>query len=448
MRLFFNNFYKNLFFSERLSACCGIAVVLYLIAFFFPGFSIIPVIFFYATILLLLLDIVILYRSKEGITALRITPDRLSNGDENEIHIQIENHYPFRTQIGVIDEIPVQFQKRDAWFELHLESLGQQSLIYSLRPTRRGEYEFGAILIYVQSPLSFVKRRYRLPQIQTLPVYPSFLQLRKYELMAISNRLTEVGVKKVRRLGNSMEFDQIKNYVAGNDYRTINWRATARRGDLMVNTYIEEKSQHLYCIIDKSRVMKMPFEGLSLLDYAINASLVLSRIALLKEDKTGLITISDQKSAVVPADGKLTHLNKIVEALYREKTRYLESNIELLYATIRNTAKQRSLLVFFTNFESLSALKRQLPLLKQIAKFHLLIIVFFENTELLGLSKLAAANVEEIYTKTVINKFVYDKKLIVKELARNGIQSILTTPQNLTVNTINKYLEIKANQKI
>jgi uncharacterized protein (DUF58 family) len=122
--------------------------------------------------------------------------------------------------------------------------------------------------------------------------------------------------------------------------------------------------------------------------------------------------------------------------------------MELLYNVVRNTLKQRSLIVFFTNFESMSALERQLPYLKRIAKFHLLVMVFFENSELKTLSEKPATDVEGIYIKTIAEKFAYEKKLIVKELARHGIQSILTSPQNLTVNTINKYLELKAKQKI
>jgi len=319
---------------------------------------------------------------------------------------------------------------------------------YLLRPTKRGEYEFGAVRVYASSALGLIRRRYSFSQDEMLPVYPGFLQMRKYELMAISNRLSEFGIKKIRRLGQSMEFEQIKTYVAGDDYRNINWKATARQGSLMTNMYTDEKSQHVYCVIDKSRAMKMPFEGLSLLDYAINASLVLSNIALIKEDKAGLITVGEKIGSVIPADRRPMQLNKILEVLYNEKTRYLESNMELLYSTIRRVAKQRSLVVFFTNFESLSALHRQLPYLKRISQFHLLLVVFFENTELQKASEEPAGNVENIYIQTIAEKFVYDKKLIVKELTKYGIQSILSTPQNLTVNTINKYLELKAKQKI
>src|SRR5690606_40532545 len=123
---------------------------------------------------------------------------------------------------------------------------------------------------------------FRVSQNKTVPVYPSFRQMRKYELPAISNRLTEFGIKKIRRIGQNREFEQIKEYVVGDDYRTINWKATARRGTLMVNTYQDERAQQVYAVIDKGRTMKMPFEGMTLLDYDINASLVISNIAIRK----------------------------------------------------------------------------------------------------------------------------------------------------------------------
>jgi uncharacterized protein (DUF58 family) len=444
----FNLFYKNLFLTNRLFAGLTACAVLFLLSFFFPWLGVIPELFFWTLVLLFLIDVLMLYRTSKGVFAKRHAPERLSNGDDNELGIYIENLYPFNISVGIIDEIPFQFQKRDIWFKTILTPHQHKLINYLLRPTKRGEYEFGDIRVYVKSPLGIISRRYNFSQAETLPVYPSFLQMRKYELMAISNRLSEIGVKKIRRLGHSLEFEQVKNYVAGDDYRTVNWKATARRGDLMTNVYTDEKSQHVYCVIDKSRAMQMPFEGLSLLDYAINAGLVLSNVALLKEDKAGLITIAEKLGSVVPADRRPVQLNRILEVLYKEKTRYLETNMELLYSTIRNVLKQRSLVVFFTNFESMSAMERQLPFLKRISKFHLLLVVFFENTELEKLSEKPANNVEDIYIKTIAEKFAYDKKLIVKELTKHGIQSILSKPQELTINTINRYLELKAKQKI
>jgi len=448
VKKFFTLFYKDLFFTSRIFTVLSISVVLFVFEFFFPWLGVIPEFVFYALLLLLLTDLLLLYRTQKGVFAKRHAPDRLSNSDDNELGIFVENWYPFNISVSIIDEIPFQFQKRDIWFKTDLKPRQRKLINYVLRPTKRGEYQFGAVRLFVRSPLGLISRRYNFDQAETLPVYPSFLQMRKYELMAISNHLSDLGIKKIRRLGHSLEFEQVKNYVPGDDYRTINWKATARRGSLMTNSYTDEKSQHVYCVIDKSRAMKMPFDGLSLLDYAINASLVLSNIALLKEDKAGLITVAEKIGAVIPADRRHTQLNKILEVLYKEKTRYLETNMEALYTTIRSVAKQRSLVVFFTNYESISSLNRQLPFLKRIARFHLLLVVFFENTELKTLSEQPATNVEGIYIKTIAEKFAYDKKLIVKELAKNNIQSILTTPQNLTVNTINKYLEIKARQRI
>lgn len=441
-------FYKNLFLTNRLFTVLACSIVLFLLDFFFPWIGIIPELVFWALIVLIIIDVLLLYKTKKGVFARRHAPERLSNSDNNELGVYIENLYTFNISVGIIDEIPFQFQKRDVWFKTALKPRERKLINYILRPTRRGEYEFGDIRVYVKSPLGLIRRRYNFDQAETLPVYPSFLQMRKYELMAISNRLTDIGIKKMRRIGHSLEFEQVKTYVTGDDYRTINWKATARQGNLMVNSYTDEKSQHVYSIIDKSRAMKMPFEGLSLLDYAINASLVLSNVALLKEDKAGLITMSEKLGAVVPADRRPAHLNKILEVLYKEKTRYLETDMEMLYATIRKVIKQRSLVVFFTNFESLNALQRQLPFLRRIAKYHLLLVVFFENTELKVLREQPAGDVEGIYIKTIAEKFAHDKKLIVKELVRHGIQSILSAPQNLTINTINRYLEIKAKQKI
>lgn len=448
MKHFFRKYYKDLFLGKRFFAGIGLCVSLFLFSFFLPWLGDLPYLFFWVFILLMLIDLILLYRTKRDVFLRRDVPERLSNGDDNELQIYIENFYSFGIYVGIIDEIPFQFQKRDLWFKSSLKSGARKVIAYSLRPTKRGEYVFGQVRLYVQSPLRLVTRRFNFGEEVTIPVYPSFLQLRKYELMAISNRLSEFGIKKIRRVGHSMEFDQVKTYVQGDDYRTVNWKATARKGDLMVNSFTDERAQHVYCIIDKSRAMKMPFEGLSLLDYAINASLVLSNVALVKQDKAGLITIAEKTGSIVPADRRPAQLGKIMEVLYKEKTRYMELNMEALYISVRANLRQRSLIVMFTNFESMSSLNRQLPFLKRIAKFHLLLVVFFENTELKVITEKPVQDVEDIYIQTIATKFAYEKKLMVKELAKHGILSVLTPPEKLTVNVVNRYLAIKAQQKI
>jgi len=393
---------------------------------------------------LVVVDTLILYSNRKGFFARRDTLDKLSNGDDNPVQIVLENQYLFPVRISVIDELPFQFQVRDKEFKLNIDSGKSKTIEYDLRPVKRGEYSFGAVNVFVKSPIGFVQRRYRFSQDMMVPVYPSFMQMRKFELLAISNQLTDVGIKKIRRRGNNAEFEQIKEYVAGDDYRIINWKATARKNKLMINQYQDEKSQQVYSVIDMGRIMRMPFEGLSLLDYAINSSLVISNIAMLKQDKAGIITFSNRVQAILPADRRNAQLRKILELLYNQKTGYLESDYEHLYATIKTKINQRSLVLLYCNFESLSGLQRQLKYIRRLAKDHLLVVIFFENTELRSFIEKPARSTEEIYNKTIAEKLAYEKKLIVKELEKYGIQSILTAPQQLSVNTINKYLELKA----
>lgn len=448
MSSFLRKYIGDLFFGRRWYFVLSLAVVLFILRFFLPWLGMIPPVFLLSVFLLLVVDYVFLFSNRRGMMASRHHAERLSNGDENPIRIDIESFYAVPVHAEVIDEIPHQFQRRDVLFVLSLPAGGSKVIEYKLRPVKRGEYAFGNINIYVKSALGFARRRFVIRQPGTVPVYPSYMQMRRYQLLAIHDRLSELGIKKVRRIGHSMEFEQIKDYVRGDDHRTVNWKATARKGQLMVNHYTDEKSQQVYCIIDKGRAMKMPFEGLSLLDYAINASLVLSNVALLKQDKAGLITFSEKIGNVLVADKKSTQMQSVLELLYNQKTRYLESDFERLYVHIRSRITQRSLLVLFTNFESFSGMQRQLSYLRKIAQHHLLLVVFFENTELKQLTEKSATDIESIYTKTIAEKFAYEKKLIVKELHKFGIISILTAPKNITVNTINKYLELKARQAI
>ena len=438
------SFYQSFFLNARLFVAVGGTAALFILAFFYPAFLEAAKITFWLVLILFLLDILLLYGRAEGIEGQRVTPERFSNGDPNPVTLHISNYYPFAISLDIIDEVPFQFQMRDLQFQLQLNRDSTRDLQYELRPTERGAYEFGALHLFVSSPIGFVRRRYSLEQDCSVPTYPSFLQMRKYQLMAVSNRLMDLGVKKIRRLGHSTAFEQIKEYVRGDDYRTINWKATARSNKLMVNQYADEKSQSVYCLIDKSRAMKMPFEGMTLLDYAINATLVLSNIAIYKQDKAGLITFAERVSSQIPASSRAIQMSRLQEALYSQQTRFLEADYARLYTAVRSTVSQRSLLILFTNFESITALNRQLPFLQKLARNHLLLVIFFENTELKELLVSEPQNTEDIYIKTIGEHFAFEKKQIVKELERHGILAILSPPKQLTVNTLNKYLEIKA----
>lgn len=395
-------------------------------------------------VLATLADLTLLYM-KKGIEARRECSDRFSNGDANKVALYISSQYGLPLQLGVIDEIPVVFQRRDVSYPVSMAPHGETAISYDLVPTKRGSYGFGRIRVFAMTRLGLVQRRFTCGEPKDVKVYPSYLMLRQYELLAMSNNLHELGVKRIRRIGNNTDFEQIKDYTAGDDYRTINWRATARRHLLMVNQYQEERSQPVYCVIDKGRMMQQAFGGMTLLDYAVNAALVLSYVAIRKEDRAGLITFCDKFETFVTASRQPGHMRLLQEALYAEQTQFGESDFSALLVGLGHRVSRRSLMVLFTSFTGLTSLRRQLPYLRRLALGHRLLVVFFEDEEQRAfINSRPSSDTESYYQYVIAEKFAYEQRLIVQELRQYGIQSLLTTPQQLSISVINKYLEIKS----
>lgn len=437
----------ELYINQRWYWLMGFCIVLFITAFFIPGLLDVAAIISGFAGILTIIDLYLLFSTKGTIRAARIMKPRFSLGDENVVSLSLANLFPYPVRVKIIEQLPEQFQVRDFSRKTNMEYMGRVTVNYKLRPLNRGVYEFGVLLCYVQTQIGLLQRKIESAPEASIKVYPSYLQLKKHQLLATTES-AQAGVKKVRRLGHSMEFEKIKNYVQGDDVRTINWKATARMGDLMVNTYTDAREQQVYAILDKGRSMKMPFEGMTLLDYAINATLSLLNVVLLKNDRAGLITFSNQIGNLMPAERRSGQLHHILEALYQQQTEFKESDYETLLATVLNRINQRSFLLLFTNFETMAALERQLPYLKRLATRHLVCVVFFQNTLLQEIQQTQPDSTEGIYIKTIAEHFDYEKKQIVKELRRHGVLSILTTPQALSVDVINKYMELKARQMV
>ncbi len=435
---------KSLFLTNRFFIICAALIVLFVLSFIvLPLFTVVLVLLV-LILAVLVYDTLLIFGNDVNLKAHRNLPKILSLGDNNAIKVQISNESRHQLNVEIIDELPVQLQNRNFSKSFSILPYEEKILNYEIRPLERGAYEFGAINLFVSSYLGLAQRRIIINLEDKVPVYPSILQMKQFELKAFDRVTMQKGIKKIRRIGHSYEFEQIKNYIRGDDYRSINWKASSRRAALMVNQYEDERAQQVYSIIDKSRAMKMPFEGLSLMDYAINTSLVISNVALQKHDKAGLITFSDKIGSTIKADSKTTQLSKILNALYKEKERTLEANYELLYYITRKLIRGRSLILLYTNFESNYALERVLPVLRKINNSHLLVVIFFENTEIRAFSEKQVDTLEDIYYQTVAQQFLNEKSQMVQKLNQYGIQAILTRPQDLSINTVNKYLELKS----
>ncbi|NDV70325.1 DUF58 domain-containing protein [Dysgonomonas sp. 25] len=438
------SFFKSLYLQRRFFIALSICVIGFFMCYTLDNLFFFVLLALGAFVVLVIADLLSLYANRRGFEATRYCPDRLSNGDQNPISISIKNLYSFTASVMLVEEVPFQFQKRDLIFRTKMAPGESQNLYYELRPTQRGVYHFGHINVFVTGVLGLVSRRYICDVEKEVAVYPSFLEMRKFELLAASHRLTDYGIKRIRRIGHATEFDQIKQYVFGDDPRTINYKATARANQLMVNTYQDERSQPVYCIIDKGRTMKMPFNGLTLLDYAINSTLMVASTALNKDDKVGLITFSNTIDEIVPADKHRRQRNVILEALYAQKTDFKESDYERLYVSVRRKITQRSLIILYTNFETVNGTRRQLKYLSSLTRDHLVLVAFFENSEFTDILDSQPDDVESSFLKGMTEKLATDKELIVRELNRRGIHTILSKPEHLTIDSINKYLEFKA----
>lgn len=423
----------------------GIAIIALLVA----GYMI-PVLFTAGQIAIAILlivsitDYIMLWHRKKVADAERYCAPRFSNGDNNNVRLVIESYYPFDVNMDIIDEIPVIFQRRDILFKIKIKAGGREVVRYKLRPTKRGEYGFGNILLYITTKIGLVSRRIKCATPMNIAVYPSYIMLHQYEFMAIHNNLTELGIKKIRRIGHNTEFEYIKEYIKGDDYRTINWKASARRHYPMVNIYQDERSQQIYNIIDKGRIMQNSFQGMTLLDYAINASLVLSFVAIRKDDKAGLATFAEDFETFVPASKQTSQMQQIQDSLYRQQATFGESDYSSLYVHINKYINKRSLLIIYTNFDTIIGMERQLEYLRQLARRHVVLVVFFEDTELKKFATKRPTSIEGYYQQVITDKFIFEKQHVIAKLRQHGIYSLLTEPDKLSVNVINKYLEMKA----
>lgn len=430
---------------------CGIAV-LYSICFAFHDSawlveselrSIVRWIFL-AFVAIVLLDVVVLFGLVKRPLASRRCAEMLNLGDSNKVELDIFYPGDVPVRVEIIDDLPIQFQKRDFLIRDKWTAGKKKRYSYSVQPLVRGEFAWGFCNVMVRSPLGLAARRMRILEPQSSQSVPNIRRMRELELIAFTSNKESVGLKRTRRLGHSYEFEQIKYYVAGDDIRSINWKATGRRNQMMVNQYQDERSQAVYNVIDKGRAMHAPFEGLSLVDHAINSTLALSNVILKKHDKAGYISFARKVGATLRADAQQGQLNKIMRALMHDEEMQQESDFVLLYQAIKNITHQRSCIFLYTYFPTVFAFERALPMLRKINKLHLLVIILFENTELSNACYSSPNTVDDVLSTNVARSIYLEQQQMLSLLKRNGIQTLYTRPESVSINSLNKYLELKA----
>lgn len=358
----------------------------------------------------------------------RIISDNLDLGEKNIIEHELNVVRGRITSADIIDELPGTFRQTDP--------LPGVTFAY---PTTRGSFVLGNVYAFIRV-LGLLERRVRVVKKgNRVRVYPAFSKLREKDKQIRSRQIVSLGSHKRQMPSNQTEFQDIREYVVGDDIRTVNWKATARTGKVMVNNYEDERSQHIINIIDCGRIMHRTFNGLTLQDYAVNASLQLSYSSLNVEgDCVGLSTYGPAGLRFLPAKSGEKQLNSILQQLYALETEYGEGDMEGLCLMLDRKVQRRSLVVLYTDFATLESMERQLPFLQRISRRHTLVVVSFIDRDLENVSE-SDFSVQG----TIATDLMLQKRLICDRLQRQGIHSVLTYPDSLTYSVVNKYLELR-----
>ena len=379
--------------------------------------------------------------SRRSIEAVRHVDGPLSLGAENPVRLE------FRSQgapitLEVRDDLPLHLEQAGEWPAVSLKPGGWQEAIYRLRPMRRGQYLIGPLHGRYRSPLGLWHRRITFPLVDQARVYPNLLAARKFEIAIRQGRHLE-GLKRARLRGTGTEFESLREYQEGDEYRAINWPATARRGGLVTNLYQIDRSQPIMLIIDAGRMMMPYVQGFTRLDHTLNAALLLATVAAERGDQLGLMLFGGEVKAFVPPRKGRGQVLALVETLYDLAPEQVEPDYGRMVGWFRAKHKKRSLVVFFTDLMDPEINKGLINHLSALAAHHLVLLVCLSDPSLLALSQSLPTDSRQVYQKASALEVLAQRAETRARLQSRGIMVIDVPPEEFSTAVVNQYLQIK-----
>lgn len=381
--------------------------------------------------------------SKKDFVIERIAAQKFSLGALNPVTIKVTNNSKKFIHLEITDDYPRQFLSSLTRLSFLIPPYESRSANYYVTPLNRGDYEFGSIWLRISSQWKISQKQIYVNGKANIKVYPNLLAISKYELFARKGRLHEVGLKPSRRVGQGTMFESLREYVPDDDYKKINWKATARRGKLISQEYETEKDQNVIFLIDTARMMVGEFEGLSRLDYALNATLLLSYVALAKGDKVGLILFSNEVESYLPPRRGKEHLSRITEELYNANGRLVEPDYGRAFRYLGFKHRRRSLLILFTNFFSAGQSRALITYMHHLHLVHLPLCVTMKDSALIKKAESFPENSAAVYEKGIAEGLLQEKERTLYQLKRSGSLILDLYPHELSPTLIRTYLDIK-----
>jgi uncharacterized protein (DUF58 family) len=386
--------------------------------------------------------------SSDQVSAKRFCEDKLSLGARNVVEIRLRNSASSPLNLEIKDEPPHLFKVSKDVILLTLPGDSETTVSYTVVPEKRGDYEFGRINIRYSSMYRFFRRQRKIDQNVLVKVYPNLLELRKYEILARRNRFSETGLKHSKLYGEGTGFESLRDYLPDDDYRRINWKATARTGHPISEEYEYERSQNVTIMLDCGRMMTAAIRDMSRLDYAINSTLMLSYICCVKGDNVGLVAFSDNVEAYIPPRGGKQQLYRIADSLYNVSPKMCQPDYEKAFKLVESRLRKRSLIVVFTDLLDVEISKTLISYLPRLRSHHLVLCITLRDSELLDIAGNVPDTIRDAYQKAVAGQLLLEQQSTLSKLQQNGVMILDSTPENLSVASVNRYLELKGRNLI
>jgi len=431
--------------SVRVGAAVGVGAVWFILGALWAPLAWVAALWWAALAAAILTDIRAL-RGVRRIEALRAVEDVISLGARNRVTIELRNRSPYVRHCLLRDEPPLEFVTDRALLTCDLPAGGAPAVHYHVTPPRRGDFAFGRLSLRVTAGFGLIVRQLTFDLRRTVKVYPNLSGIRAHEIAARKERLGDIGIHPSRLKGTGLEFESLRDYVPGDELRRVDWKASARHAQLIAREYDIERSQHVILCLDLGRTMASDLGLLTKADHAVNAAALLAYVAARSGDWVGLYAFAQGPLAYHPP--RKQQFSRVLDALYALQPQTVESNYQRSFMEAAHRIRKRVLVVLFTDLLDPDSSARLLRYVTLLTRRHLVLCAAVSDYELHDIAARSPAQPRELYERTVATALLADRQRALAALRRRGAIVLDATPANLSVEVLNRYLEIKARSRL
>ncbi len=387
---------------------------------------------------------------EQAVSLARVVDDKLALGAPNAVSIEVRNRTNAPLALTIRDLPPPTFEVDRAVEGRLLLPPDPRPVrfVYHVTPPAKGDFTFGDLYFQYPGRLGLVRRQAVTPARRAVKVYPNLVETAKYELLARRGRLMQLGIRAARVRGGGSEFESLREYVPGDEYKKIDWSATARRGKLISRQYEAERSQNIMLLLDTGRNMLQSVQKMAKLDYVVNTALMLAYVAAASDDKVGLMAFDADIRAYLPPAKSKAQVYGILESLYNLEARMVETDYKAAFQNLSTRWRRRSLVVLFTDLVDPDSSAQILDAVPMISNLHRVVCVTVSDPNILHAAKSVPADSAGVYRKAVATQVLQERRAAISVLKRRGVWTIDSPPEDLSADLINHYLDLKSRSLI